>query len=75
MRKLKLDLDRLSVESFATDFSARRGGTVRGAEYDTMDWGIGPEQAADTLAVAPQAPSSSDPSNYTCASGGPVCCA
>ena len=75
MRKLKLDLDRLSVESFATDFAPRRGGTVRGAEYDTVDWGMGPEKADDSSVLEPQVPSSSGVTDYTCASGARICCA
>ena len=36
MRKIKLDIDSLKVESFATAEPASRNGTVRGEESETM---------------------------------------
>jgi hypothetical protein len=37
MRKLSLNLDQLSVDSFETDAAGTRMGTVRGAAYGPLD--------------------------------------
>ncbi|HEX8905880.1 MAG TPA: pinensin family lanthipeptide [Longimicrobiaceae bacterium] len=39
MRKLRLDLDELAVESFETQRSAGHAGTVKGREIDAADDG------------------------------------
>jgi hypothetical protein len=61
MRRLNLDLDGLAVDSFATGFNANLLDTLNAAD--------------DTVAPEAQPIDSSDRSNYTCPSGGSVCCA
>jgi hypothetical protein len=75
MKKLMLALDALKVESFATGAGRNPDGTVRGHAY----W-YETEQAdaqrppAVTDGTCP-AGCSDGCTSYSCASGGPVCCA
>lgn len=65
MKKLRLELDALAVESFATDAGAERMGTVRGHYNTELDCTLDRESCKVSC----------DPC-YTCATscaGGPIC--
>lgn len=53
MRKLKLDLDALVVESFRTAEAHGRRGTVHGAAYRTVAVGVETDPVEETGCTAP----------------------
>ncbi len=77
MKKLKLEIDALTVESFNTGVSRDPDGTVRG-HIRMQTWELPQEedfaQPAVTAGTCP-AGCSDGCTSYSCASGGPVCCA
>jgi len=78
MKKLKLELDALKVESFNTGASRNPGGTVRGHLW-MQPWELPQEE--EEVALPPESRWScplgctDGCTAYSCASGGPVCCA
>ncbi len=72
MKKLKLELDALQVESFRTGAARNADGTVRGHVYEWERYEWGWEDAVNRPAPTVGC---SDGCTHTCGSGGPVCCA
>jgi len=67
MKKMKLEIDALRVESFRTGATRDADGTVRGHLYQRA-WGEGVDHQAKSEGC-------SDGCTHTCASGGTICCA
>jgi len=77
MKKLMLEMDALKVESFATGAGRNPDGTVRGhgvtVEWEREDAVTVPRETVSQVTCP--AGCSDGCTSYSCASGGPVCCA
>ena len=66
MRRLKLEIDELQVESFAVERPGEARGTVRGREYTLNPWECDSEPVDDSINYCSPAPTSLFSCAYTC---------
>lgn len=66
MRRLKLEMDALQVESFDVAHRAGARGTVRGREYTQVPWECDSEPYEDSINYCAPPPTSMFSCAYTC---------
>jgi hypothetical protein len=66
MRRLKLEMDGLKVESFEVVSGVRGRGTVRGREYTRVPWECDSEPVDDSVNYCSPPPTSLFSCAYTC---------